>query len=66
MTQCYFCQGQGKEIDWKDTDMLRRFVSVGAKIKPKRKTNLCAKHQREIARAIKRARMMTLFPFVPE
>ncbi|MFN7088223.1 MAG: 30S ribosomal protein S18 [Candidatus Paceibacteria bacterium] len=66
MTQCFFCQGPGGDVDWKDVETLRRFISVGMKIKPRRKTGLCAKHQRQIARAIKRARQMALLPFVPE
>jgi small subunit ribosomal protein S18 len=64
MNQCYFCQG--REINWQDAETLRRFLSLGMKIKPRRKTKLCAKHQRRIAKAIKRARVMALLPFVPE
>ncbi|MBI2633935.1 MAG: 30S ribosomal protein S18, partial [Parcubacteria group bacterium] len=43
-----------------------KFLSLGMKIKPRRKTGLCAKHQREIAKAIKRSRVMALLPFLPE
>lgn len=63
---CYFCQRNIKEIDFKDTELLKRFISALAKIKPKRKTGVCASHQRKLARAIKRARYLGLLPFVPK
>ncbi len=61
---CYFCVNNIKEIDYKDTDLLRRFVSAYEKILPRRKKGTCAKHQRKLAQAIKRARIMALLPFV--
>jgi len=64
LEQCFFCQG--KELDWQDTATLKRFLSLGMKIKPRRKTGLCAKHQRALAKAVKRARAMALLPFMPE
>jgi small subunit ribosomal protein S18 len=63
---CYFCQNNIKDIDYKDTELLRRFISTSVKILPRRRSGLCAKHQRKIARAIKRARIMALLPFVRE
>jgi small subunit ribosomal protein S18 len=66
MLQCILCTQNKKEIDWKDVDTLRKFLSAAAKIKPRRKTGLCAKHQRRLAKAVKRSRIMGLLPFVPE
>ncbi len=63
---CYFCQRNIKEIDWKNVRVLSRFLSAGGKIKPKRKTGLCAKHQRQLKRAVKKARIMALLPFVKD
>ena len=54
-----------KSIDYKDVDRLRRYVSDRAKIEPPRKTGVCAKHQRALSTAIKRARHLALLPFVP-
>lgn len=63
--QCVFCsQNIRKEIDYRDVEVLRRFVSGQAKIIDPRHTGICAKHQRRVARAIKRARIMGLLPFV--
>lgn len=61
---CFFCTTNIKEIDYKDTQILRKFISSYAKILPRRKTGVCSKHQRKLARAIKRARFMALLPFV--
>lgn len=61
---CYFCQRNIKEIDYKNTELLRRFISALAKIKSKEKTGLCASHQRKLKKAIKRARYLGLLPFV--
>ncbi len=60
--ECYFCQKNIKEIDFKNTETLKKFISGLAKIKPRKKTGLCAKHQRQLARAIKRARHFGLLP----
>jgi small subunit ribosomal protein S18 len=54
-----------KTIDYKDFEKLRRFVSDRAKIEPRRKSGVCAKHQRALSLAIKRARHLALLPFVP-
>lgn len=66
MIQCAFCTQNKKDIDWKDADDLRKFLSAALKIKSRVKTGLCAKHQRNFAKAVKRARVMGLLPFVPE
>lgn len=63
---CQFCTGQVKSIDYKNYALLRRFVNQQGKIRPRRDTGTCAKHQRMVARAIKRARHMALLPFVEE
>jgi small subunit ribosomal protein S18 len=57
---CYFCQRNIKEIDFKDTQILRRFISGSGKIRPKKRTGVCAAHQRKLAQAIKRARFLGL------
>jgi len=61
---CSLCVDQIKAVDYKDLRLLRRFVSPYAKIIPRRRSGNCAKHQRMIARAIKRARHLALLPFV--
>jgi small subunit ribosomal protein S18 len=60
---CKFCM-QKLKIDYKDADVLRRFVTERGKILPRRITGTCAKHQRALAQAIKRARFLALLPFV--
>ena len=62
---CSFCVEHVKHIDYKDYERLRRFVSDRAKIEPRRKSGVCAKHQRALSNAIKRARHLALLPFVP-
>ena len=63
-TQCYFCSQNLKEIDHKEIELLKRFTSSQAKIIDPRYTATCAKHQRRLAQAIKRARILGLLPFV--
>jgi len=60
---CQFCIDKIDRVDYKDVPRLRRFVSDRAKIEPRRKTGTCAKHQRSLTLAIKRARHMALLPF---
>ncbi len=60
---CYFCQKNVQEIDFKNTELLRRFTSGLAKIRPKKRTGICASHQRKLSKAIKRARFLGLLPF---
>lgn len=62
--QCYFTANQVDYIDYKDTDLLRRFISERGKILPRRVTGTSAKYQRPLAQAIKRARFMGLLPYV--
>lgn len=64
MKQCLFCSQNIKIIDYKDVETLKRFISGQAKIIDPRHTAICAKHQRNLAKAIKRARIMGLLPFV--
>lgn len=63
---CAFCADGIKVIDYKDVELLRRFLTDWGKIKPRRKTGTCAKHQRQLAVAIKRARHLALLPFTAE
>lgn len=60
---CIFCQEKAAKIDYKDVAKLRKFIAEGGKILPRRMTGTCAKHQRELAVAIKRARVASLLPF---
>ena len=62
---CKFCI-QKLKIDYKDSDTLRRFVTERGKILPRRITGTCAKHQRALALAVKRARIIALLPFVAD
>ncbi len=62
---CQFCADKNIAIDYKSVDLLRRYVTEEGKIRPRRQTGTCAKHQRELAAAIKRARHIALLPFVP-
>lgn len=62
---CRFCSNKSK-IDYKDSDALRHYTTERGKILPRRITGTCAKHQRELARAIKRARNICLLPFVAD
>lgn len=62
--QCEFCATAQTTIDYKDVERLERYLSERGKILPRRTTGLCARHQRQLARAIKNARVMALLPFV--
>jgi small subunit ribosomal protein S18 len=62
---CSFCVDK-TEIDYKDISRLRRYVSDRARIEPRRRTGICAKHQRRLALAIKRARYLALLPYTPD
>ena len=62
---CSFCSGRDGAIDYKDASKLRHYISDRGKIEPRRKTGTCAKHQRILAMAIKRARFLALLPYVP-
>ena len=63
---CYFCQKNINDVDYKNTELLLRFVSSFYKIKPKRKTGLCSFHQRKVATAVKQARQMGMMPYMPK
>ncbi len=62
---CSFCASKVETIDYKDPQKLRGYISDRGKIQPRRRTGTCAKHQRILARAIKRARHLALLPYVP-
>jgi small subunit ribosomal protein S18 len=62
---CYFCSQNAKEIDFKDVDILKKFLSAAYKIKHRKGTGLCARHQRKLTQAVKRARQMALLPYLP-
>lgn len=64
--ECYFTRGNSKEIDYKDAELLKRFVSKNGKILPRRFTGTSPKFQRKLAIAIKRARYIALLPFFGE
>ncbi|MBI3741921.1 MAG: 30S ribosomal protein S18, partial [Chloroflexi bacterium] len=57
---CPFCKAKVEMIDFKDADMLRRYLSERGKIKPRRKIGTCSRHQRRLALAVKRARHLAL------
>jgi len=59
---CQFCTGDLEITNYHDSRMLRRFISDTAKILPRRRTGVCAKHQRRLAMTLKRARMLALIP----
>ena len=61
---CPFCAGKIEMVTYKNPARLRRFISDRGKIEPRRKTGVCAKHQRILALAIKRARHLALVPYV--
>ena len=61
---CYFTANHIEEIDYKDVELLKKFISERGKILPRRVTGTSAKNQRKVVTAIKRARVMALLPFV--
>jgi small subunit ribosomal protein S18 len=63
---CFFCRDKIENIDYKDPALLRPYISDRGKIAPRRKSGACAKHQRRLALAIKRARHLALLPYVAE
>ncbi len=60
---CPFCHNKVEHVDYKDADALRRYLTERGKIKPRRKIGTCARHQRRLALAVKRARHLALLPF---
>ena len=63
---CAFCTENVEKIDYKDINLLKKYITEGGKILPRRMTGTCAKHQRVLAKAIKRARLVDLLPFKGE
>jgi len=61
--KCHFCENKTNP-DWKDVENLSKFVSERGKILSRLRSSLCAKHQRRLAKAVKRARYLALFPFI--
>lgn len=61
--ECFICKNNIQIVDYKDTQLLRKFMTPQAKIANRRRTGVCAFHQRKVASAIKRARMMGLLAF---
>ncbi len=62
---CAFCVNKSEVVDYKNPGKLHTYISDRGKIVPRRRTGTCAKHQRTLARAIKRARHLALLPYVP-
>jgi len=62
---CPFCAGKAELVDYKNPAELRPFISDRGKMNPRRKTGVCARHQRIVATAVKRARHLALIPYVP-
>ncbi len=60
---CYFCREKVDEVDWKNVNQLRRYVSEKGKIRSRRISGACRGHQRQVAVAVKRAREMALLPY---
>ncbi len=63
---CDFCANKVEYIDYKDVNRLRRFINERGKISPRRMLGTCAKHQRQLAGAVKRARAIALLPYTAE
>lgn len=63
---CAFCVEKIHMLDWKDIDTLRRYVMSNGSIRARHKTGTCAKHQRQLALSVKRARFMALLPYTTE
>jgi small subunit ribosomal protein S18 len=63
---CFFCKDKVEEIDYKNVNQLRRYISERGKIRSRRISGACRRHQRQVAVAIKRAREMALLPYVAD
>jgi small subunit ribosomal protein S18 len=64
MKKCFFSQNNIKHVDYKDTDILKKFLNPHARLMSRKKTGISAKYQRQLANAVKRARFMALIPYV--
>lgn len=62
--QCHFCTNNAKVINYKDVETLKSFLDTHGRINKHRRTGACAKHQRQLATAVKQARFMALLPFI--
>ena len=62
--QCHFSENNVKLIDYKDTDIIKKFLNPHSRMIASEHTGVCSKHQRQLASAIKRSRFMALLPFV--
>jgi small subunit ribosomal protein S18 len=63
---CPYCKEKVDQVDWKDVGSLRKFVSERGKIRSRRITGACRRHQNQVSRAVKRARELALLPYVAE
>ena len=63
---CFFCVDKIEQVDYKDVDRLKKYVSERGKIIPRRVTGTCARHQRQLTIAIKRARHLALLPYISD
>lgn len=63
---CQFCSEKGLEIDYKNIDLMKRYITEDGKIRPRRQTGTCAKHQRAVAAAVKKSRFIALIPYTSE
>ena len=61
---CHFCKDKVDEVDYKNANQLRRYISEKGKIRDRRITGACRRHQRQVSAAVKRAREMALLPYV--
>ncbi len=64
MKQCFFSKNNITQIDYKDVDALRKFMNPHGRMIARKRSGLCAKHQRQLAQAVKRARFMGLLPYI--
>ena len=63
---CRFCERNTRDIDYKDVDILKKYILDRGKISPRRMTGNCAFHQRKLTTAIKRARLLALLPYIED
>ena len=63
---CHFCVDKSEHVDYKEVEKLKKYITERGKIVPRRVTGTCAKHQRQLTRAIKRARIIALLPFTSD
>ena len=64
MKHCYFCNNNIRHPDYKEVEVLKKFLDPHARMISKRRTGLCASHQRKLMTAVKRARFLALLPFI--